>query len=111
MSEPLHFDDNTKISTNQKTLIWLLATTITLTFSGVWAWGSVKATAQDADTKATKALVAVAADHDVIVKNSTQIDVLIRKVDKIDDKIDKILDRAAVQFRITGSGGGGADSP
>ncbi len=104
MSTPYHLSDDAPISTNQRTLIWLLATAVTLATTFTFAWASVKGTAEAADKKATEALIAATTDHDVIVRSTSRIEELNRTLDRMDKKLDRRLDgKPSRGFSVGGS--------
>lgn len=102
-SGPFIFEEDAQVVTNQRTLVWLVVTAITLTAAGSFAWAAVRSTANDAKETATKVASVQAADHDVLVRKVAEIDGLIRTVENMDRKVDKLLERSGQPaFRVSG---------
>lgn len=80
----LEVQEGTKVTTNLKLLIALIAGLVSLTAGGAIAYASITHTIEDH----TRQLVIATSDHDKIIDNSSQIKSIQETLNRMDRKLD-----------------------
>jgi hypothetical protein len=81
--------DDATVKTNQRSLVWLLATAITLSVAGGIGWASVKTKAENVESRVGALETTVKTDHDVLVRTDTRLNDIDKKLDRVLEKLEK----------------------